>query len=235
MRITGDETHVWLLPCVQPGAMLDELSRLLDEDERRRAERYRFERDRNRFVAARGAVRRVLAGYLRCAPRDLEFDLGDHGKPRLAKGHATSLRFNVSTSQEWAMLAVTLGREVGVDVEYIDSRRADRAIARRYFAPREVRALEALQNGEWLRGFFTCWTRKEAFVKATGEGLSRPLDTFEVSVEVRRPEPLLWFRDDNPAADCWRMTDLADLPGYASALVVAGSIGALRTFAWSAP
>lgn len=230
LGLTAGETHAWLLPCVQSTGTLAALSALLDGDERRRAERYHFARDRQRFIAARGALRLVLAGYLGCEPQDVAFVLGGHGKPRIADRHGTPLCFNLSTSQDWALLAVTPGREVGVDVEYIDGRRADREIARRWFAPGEVQALEALEGAAWLRGFFTCWTRKEAFVKATGEGLSRPLDSFEVSVAPGGPSPLLRVLEDGPSGTAWRMTDLPEVPGYATALVVGGPIDTLNGF-----
>jgi 4'-phosphopantetheinyl transferase len=233
MRITSDDTHVWLLSCRQPRAALDDLFATLDEEERGRANRYRFEYDRDRFIASRGAVRQVLAGYLHCASSEVGFDLAEHGKPRLAERHATSLRFNVSTSHDWAMLAVTLGREVGIDVERIDSKRADTGIASRYFAPGEVRALEAMGEDEWLYGFFNCWTRKEAFVKATGEGLSRPLDSFEVSLASGQPGSLIRVQGRGEPAQGWRMANLAEVPGYASALVVTGPIGELHSLMWS--
>lgn len=233
MSITADDIHVWLLPCRQPHAVLGELFAMLGEEERRRANRYHFEYDRDRFIASRGAVRQVLAGYLHCAPSEVEFDLAEHGKPRLAGRHATSLRFNVSTSHDWAMLAVTLGREVGIDVERIDSNRADLGIAKRYFAPGEVHALESMGEDEWLHGFFNCWTRKEAFVKATGEGLSRSLDSFEVSLAPGQPASLIRIQGCEDTVRRWRMADLAEVSGYASALVVAGSIGQLHGFMWS--
>jgi len=233
MSITTDDTHVWLLPCRQARTVMDELFVTLDEEERQRANRYRFEYDRDRFIASRGAVRQVLAGYLHCTPSEVGFDLTKRGKPRLAERHATMLRFNVSTSHDWAMLAVTLGREVGIDVERIDSKRADLGIASHYFAPGEVHALEGMAEDERLHGFFNCWTRKEAFVKATGEGLSRPLDSFEVSLAPGQPASLIRIQGRENAVQRWRMADLAEVPGYASSLVVAGSIGQLRSFMWS--
>jgi 4'-phosphopantetheinyl transferase len=233
MHISADSTHVWLLACRQSPEVLDELLSVLDAEERRRADRYRFEADRNRFIASRGALREVLAAYLQCAPRDVLFSLAEHGKPHLAEPCDRSLRFNLSTSGDWAMLAVTLGREVGVDVERINSERADRGIVSYYFAPGEIQALEAMDEADWLQGFFNCWTRKEAFIKATGEGLSRPLDSFEVSLQPGQPASLISFQGCRQAAKRWRMAELAEVPGYASALVVAGSIGQIHSFIWT--
>jgi len=233
VHIPADATHVWLLDCRQPAVVLDKLFALLDGEERGRAKRYRFDADRNRYIVSRAALREVLAAYLHCAPGEIEFDLAEHGKPRLGERHATPLRFNLSTSGDWAMLAVTLGREVGVDVERINSARADREIVSYYFAPGELQALEAMAEGEWLQGFFNCWTRKEAFIKATGEGLSRPLDSFEVSLATGQSVSLISFEGCTEAAKRWRMAELAAVPGYASALVVAGSIGQIHRFRWT--
>jgi 4'-phosphopantetheinyl transferase len=233
--ISADETHVWLLSCRQPRSMLDEFWQLLDKAERLRANRFHFDRDRDRFIASRAQVRRVLAEYLCCAPAEIAYDLAERGKPRLAEQHASSIRFNQSISGDWAVLALAPGRELGVDIERIDSLRADREMVNGFFAPGEVCALEALQEDQWLPGFFNCWARKEAFIKATGEGLSRPLDSFEVSIAPQQPPSLLSVQGYEDASDHWRMAELAEVPGYASALVVTGEIGRLQCFEWSRP
>lgn len=229
--IAAASTHVWLLPCNRSRDTLGELYRFLNVEERARTNRYHFERDRERFVAARGAVRLVLAGYLRCDPADVSFDFAEHGKPLLAARHATSIQFNTSTSHDWSMLAVTLEREVGIDIERIDRDRADPGIVEHYFAPAEVQALGGLDDDAWLCGFFNCWTRKEAFVKVTGEGLTRPLHSFEVSLVPGQPASLIRVQGCDESR--WQMTDLAEVHGYASALAVAGSIGELQNFRWS--
>ena len=231
--IDGAATHVWLLPCNRTRDALDELYRLLDDTERRRAQRYHFERDRDRFVAARGAVRRVLAGYLCCDPSEVCFDLTENGKPHLAAQHASSIRFNISTSCDWSLLAVAHGQEVGIDIERIDRDRADPAIVDQCFTPAEARALAGLQGDLWLQGFFNCWSRKEAFVKVTGEGLSRSLQSFEVTVVPGQRASLISVHGYQDAASKWQMSDLAEVPGYASTLVVAGRINELYNFRWS--
>jgi 4'-phosphopantetheinyl transferase len=235
MSISEDETHVWLLPCRQSGARLDSLWRELDEAERSRANRFHFEKDRSRFVASRAMVRRVLSCYLRCPAAEVSYDIAEGGKPRLADRHASSIRFNQSISGDWALLALTPDRELGVDIEQIDGRRADRDIVNGFFAPGEVRALEALPEHEWMFGFFNCWARKEAFIKSTGEGLSRPLDSFEVSIATGQAPSVLSVAGYADADKRWQMADLAEVPGYASALVVTGPVGRLQCFTWPGP
>lgn len=233
MQLPQEATHVWLMTNSLPIEALDAMFGILDEQERQRARRYHFKRDRDRFVASRAAVREVLAGYLACAPDEVEFEFAGHGKPRVAAKFATSLHFNMSNSGDWTMLALAQGREVGVDIERINRQLADPDIVGHYFSPGEILQLQGLQDNEWLQGFFNCWTRKEAFIKATGEGLSRPLDSFEVSLAGNRPPTLLWVEGCSDPARCWQMTGLPDTPGYASALVVNGMVGELHSFRWS--
>jgi 4'-phosphopantetheinyl transferase len=232
IQLEADDVHVWLLPCAQPREILRRLYAILDSDERRRADRYRFDRHRDRFIASRGAVRQLLAEYVGCSPEAIEFEFGERGKPRLAGYHASAISFNMSISRDWALLGLNLEREIGIDIERIDSERADRDIVSHYFAPGEIVELETLQDRDWLQGFFNCWTRKEAFIKATGEGLYRALDSFEVSLAPGESVSLLRVENCAVSAGAWQMRDLAKVPGYAGALVVEGSIGRVHTFTW---
>jgi 4'-phosphopantetheinyl transferase len=147
----------------------------------------------------------------------------------LAKEHAGGdVRFNASHSDELALIAVVVGVDIGVDVERIDPRRADPGVAARFFAPAEVEALAGLSGRAWTRGFFDCWTRKEAFVKAVGEGLSYPLDGFEVSVSPDEPARIVRVGGSAALARRWSMAAMDPSPAHAGALVVAGPIGTLR-------
>jgi len=222
LRIGECETHVWLLSCALRHDVRAAFWRILDESERDRAGRFHFDVDRERFVARTGALRQLLSGYVGVSPQRLTFSLGPHGKPRLLMPGAEDIEFNSSSSGEWAMVIVTRGREVGVDIERIDAARSDPAVASQFFAPGEL----------WIQGFFNCWARKEAFLKATGEGLSRPLDSFEVSLEPGEPAHLLSAGGDPEAGLHWRMSELEPIAGYAHALVVTGEVGALRGLRW---
>jgi 4'-phosphopantetheinyl transferase len=232
MRIGERETHVWLLSCVLTDSVRSAFWGMLDDHERDRAGRFRFDVDRERFVARNGALRQLLGGYVGVPPWRVGFVRGPHGKPRLSNPDADRIEFNSSSSGEWAMVAVTRGRQVGIDIERIDASRSDPAMASHFFAPAERRCLERLDGDLWTDGFFNCWARKEAFVKATGEGLSRPLDDFEVSLHPGEPPRLLRVGADPGAASQWQMAELEPIAGYAHALVVAGEIGALSGLTW---
>lgn len=199
------------------------LRHTLTADECQRAERYIFEKDRTHFVVARGLLRVLLGRYLRQDPQHLRFTYGPHGKPALATDTGgVALRFNVSHSHGLALYAITCGREVGVDVERIRPAVAQEKIAERFFSPREVTVLRALPTLLQAPAFFACWTRKEAYIKAKGDGLSLPLDQFDVSLAPGEPAALLHTTRDPQEAACWALQDLAPAPGYRAAVAVAG-------------
>jgi len=185
--IGDDEVHVWRIALDRGDG--DSLRARLSSDELARAARFHFERDRTRFLVARAALREILAHYLGASPAEIAFVYGDHGKPALAPPHG-DLRFNLSHSHGLALCAVTRGREVGVDVERIRELDDLEDLARSVFSARELAALHRLPEPGLLAGFFTGWTRKEAFIKALGEGLSHPLKRFDVSLEPGRPARL---------------------------------------------
>lgn len=225
----GEEVHVWFAPLDQPTDRLDALRAVLSADERQRATRFRFERDRERFVAAHGALRLVLERYMDAPARDLRFEVAATGKPSLA---GVGVRFNLSHSGDVGLVAVACQRDVGCDVERVSERPRIEQLAQRFFSQSERTALAALPEAERRRAFFECWTRKEAFIKARGEGLSRPLDSFDVT--VNGSPRVLATRPDPDDAARWRLIALDPAPGYAAALCVAGGEPiALRC--WSAP
>src|SRR5262249_41616868 len=160
-------------------------------------------------------LRMTLADCLCCQPAGLRFGYGSHGKPFLPD---IDLRFNLSHSGGWAALAVARGHEVGIDIEQIRADRATDDLAQRFFSPREWAALRALPEAERCAAFFRCWTRKEAFIKLIGEGLSFPLDEFDVTLRPDEPPALLSVRGDARAATRWTMHEFASPPGFAAAL-----------------
>ncbi|MGH9472935.1 MAG: 4'-phosphopantetheinyl transferase family protein [Terriglobales bacterium] len=204
------EVHLWRIALDAP-ANAGEIS----AEERERAARLRFERDWRRFVAAHAALRRILGGYLGVPAAAVEFAYGRHGKPSLA-GRA-ALHFNLSHSEELALLAVTEIGAVGVDVER--ERTIELEIADRYFAAGEVAALRALPADERQAAFFRCWTRKEAYLKARGEGVLLPLDGFEVSLARDQPRLARVMADAEEAAR-WQIAHLEPAPGYVAALAM---------------
>ncbi len=194
----------------------------LSEDERERAKRYRFEQDRSRFVAARAALRRILGGCVGLPAAEVVFEYGAYGKPALAGGLSGEVQFNLSHCEGLALIAVTSGRRVGVDLERIRSAVAKEALAERFFSDVEVAALRALPPEQQDEAFFACWTRKEAYIKARGDGLSIPLDAFSVSLIPGEPPALLdcsGFPDD---VGGWSLQSFTPAPGFVAALAVEG-------------
>ena len=175
----------------EPPASIDCYLHTLAADERTKAERYYFERDRLRFIIAHGVLRAILSLYLNESPKRLSFCEGSHGKPALAlDSGGDSIRFNMSHSHRMALYAVTRSREVGIDLEFVRCDLEAEQIAERVFSPREIAELRALPAALRRNAFFLCWTRKEAYIKAKGEGLSLPLDQFDVSLIPGEPAAL---------------------------------------------
>ena len=223
LTLQGDEVHVWRAALDVSESQVRSLWSTLTVDERQRAERYVFQKDRTHFVVARGLLRVLLGRYLRQDPPHLRFIYGPHGKPALAAGTGgVALRFNVSHSHGLALYVITCGREVGVDVERIRSEVVQEKIAEHFFSPREVAVLRALPTPLQATALFACWTRKEAYIKATGDGLALPLDQFAVSLAPGEPAALLHTTWDPQEAARWALQDLAPAPGYRAAVAVAG-------------
>ena len=205
---------------------------LLSSDEQVRAGRFYFERDRSRFVITRGSLRSILARYVNVPARELVFSYSDHGKPSLAFPESSDVTFNVSHSGDLSLVVVSRRRLVGVDVERIRPETATEDIAGRFFSTEEVRELMRLPEDLRSAGFFNCWTRKEAYIKALGEGLSHPLDSFAISLSPEVPVVLLWSGDDPEEKNRWRLEALHPGAGYIAALAVEGHDWVLSTWQW---
>jgi 4'-phosphopantetheinyl transferase len=213
------EVHVWSRDLDVASDRLEHLAGLLSPDERERASRFRFQRDRDRFVSGRGQVRELLGCYLGEPAGKLRFRYSPYGKPAL--DGLAELHFNVSHSGHRALYAFSLTSEVGVDVELLRPEAVDGRVAERFFAPGEIDALRRLPPDLQLLGFLTCWTRKEAFIKARGEGLSLPLQDFEVTLTPGKPPRLLRTAWALSEAAEWELRDLSELcPDAVAALAV---------------
>lgn len=199
----------------------------LSPSELDRANRFRFERDGRRFVAARGLLRLVLSYYLNTPPSELKFTSGEFGKPALAPPFDRSgTSFNVAHSGDLALFAVAHGRQVGVDVEGVKHNEELESVARHFFSAREFSSLRALPITARARGFFDCWTRKEAYIKARGEGVSFPLERFSVSFTPAAAT--LEVEGEPGESSRWRVRPLALGADYAGALVAEGDDWELR-------
>ena len=229
-----------LSPCVLPdrgevrvaSALLDRSAEdvlreetLLSPSERGRADRFRFRRDRGRFIVARAALRRLLGLHLGKSPVHVEIQAGRLGKPELAGSSAASdLRFNLAHSDGLALYAFARGREVGVDVEAIRAVPEARAVARHFFSPLEMSRLTDLSPVAFEEAFLNGWTRKEAFLKARGDGLLFPLHRFHVSMAPGEPARLLGVEGEPAAAREWSIADVTAAPGFVAAVAAQGPI-----------
>jgi len=220
-RLRPDEVHVWGIELDPPRPWVARLAATLAPDERERAGRFHNPADRRRFVVAHGAMRQLLGGYLGRNAGAVDFSCGRHGKPFVP---GEPVRFNLSRSGERALVAVSLDREVGVDVERIRPMEDARGIAERFFSRAESLKLQTVLGTPAAdTAFFTCWTRKEAFVKAIGEGLSHPLATFEVTFLAGEPAELrIAPHPRGQAPRRWTLLDVDPGASYCAALVVEG-------------
>ncbi|HET9532443.1 MAG TPA: 4'-phosphopantetheinyl transferase superfamily protein [Blastocatellia bacterium] len=233
IHLPGDEVHVWRVALDLKEAARERLLGTLSPDERSRAGRFRFQKDRDHFIAGRGTLRSILSLYLRAEPSRLSFRSTYYGKLYLDGELARSgIRFNLSHSHGLALYAVTSDREIGIDLEYIRSEVAAEQIAERFFSAREVKKLRSLPEASQAEAFFNCWTRKEAFIKARGEGLSLPLEKFDVSLAPGEPAALLETRIDDETASRWEIRDLPAGPAYKAALAVEGRGWRLKCWQW---
>lgn len=213
---------------------LGALERLLSADERARAARFRRETDRHRFVAAHGGLRQLLGGYLSRPPAALGFVLGEFGKPALAEADGGRvLLFNLSHAGDWILIALAAGQAVGVDVEPIRPDLDFLPIARTQFSPEEIAALAAEAPGAQVNAFFRCWTRKEAYLKARGQGLAYSLREFSVAFGAQARPELRWVADDPSAAERWTVLECAPAADYAGAVVVEGAPVRLVARSWA--
>ena len=223
LTLTTGEVHVWRLALDQPESVVAEFRATLEADELERAGRFYFEKHRRHFVVGRGGLRQVLARYLDVKPEEFHFSYGTYGKPALV---SEGLRFNMSHSHGVALFAVARHREVGVDVEHIRADFATEDIARRFFSRAEVAAFNALEKEEQVGAFFRCWTRKEAYIKAIGRGLSEPLDAFDVTLAPGEAAALL--RAERGDASRWAMFNIDAGDDFAAALAVETPVSQIR-------
>lgn len=229
------EIHVWTVPLDPPAQQVARLEPLLAADERARADRFRFHRHRRRYVVGRGVLRTLLGRYLGHDPAAIVFRYGPNEKPYLdtPRGPAggPELHFNLSNSSELAVVAVTVATEVGADVERLREMPDALSISERFFSTAERQVLAAVDDAERDRAFFHCWTRKEAYLKAVGTGITVPLDRFDVTLAPGEPPRMLAMEGDAERAASWSLFHLEPAAGYLGAVAIdGGGVGRRR---WS--
>jgi 4'-phosphopantetheinyl transferase len=231
--VAADEVHVWRIVLDWPLTRIEAMTSLLSADERQKAARFHFAQDRVRSIVGRGALRALLARCARTEPKQLCFDYDSFGKPHLAKNFSDRpWQFNISHSGNLVLIALTIGRAIGVDVEKIRSDLETEQVAARFFSPSERRALQSVPEHLRFGAFFDCWTRKEAYVKAIGGGLSLPLDQFDVSLRPEEVARLLATRPDPAEAGRWAIQALDVGADYRAAVAVEGTDWRLRMWDW---
>lgn len=232
--LVDHEVHIWRAALNPPAMQVARFQSTLSADEQARANRFHFERDRRRYIVARGVLRTLLGNYLGLAPAAVRFVYNDYGKPALDPALAQNqLYFNVSHAGELALYAFARHAQIGIDLELIRGNIEYEQIAQRFFSPQEQSSLRTLPATEMASGFFRCWTRKEAYIKARGQGLSIPLDQFTVSLGPGEAARLLHDQNDPQAAVHWSLYNLAPGAGYAAALAVEGRHWQLYCWDWS--
>lgn len=222
LLLSEGQVHVWRASLDLPPAALESLWKTLSVDEQERANRYRFARDRNWFISRRGRLRLILGRYLGLDPASLQFSYSPYGKPALHPEVIGQFSFNLSHSQGLALYAFAHHATIGVDLEHLRADFDYIALAKRFFSAWERAELSALPVAIHPQAFFLCWTRKEAFIKAHGEGLSLPLDQFDVTLAPGEPARLVATRAGLESPDQWSLFNLEPAPDYLAALVVRG-------------
>ena len=223
------QVDIWRIPLDLPMRSIKLLVKLLSTDETDRAARFYFPADQNRYMISHGSLRNILAFYLHCEPSRLSFSVNKYGKPSLVDGQ---LEFNLSHSGDLALLAITQERKIGVDVERMRTGISADILGGHYFSKADMVELQALPSEQREGAFFLCWTRKEAYIKAQGMGLSLPLDSFDVSLTPGRPALLRATRPDLGEAARWTLLSLSVGVGYEAAVAVEGHNLDFRLWDW---
>jgi 4'-phosphopantetheinyl transferase len=234
LSLRAGEVHVWLADLDVEQSTRRSLIATLSPDERRRARGYRRANDGARFSVSRGVLRQILSVYTGLPPKLVRFVYGPNGKPALADEPGPGdLRFNLSRRGATALVAVARGRDVGIDLEPVDPAFATREVAERFFSPCEIETLGALPEPQQTEAFFQCWTRKEAYLKALGTGLTTPLDSFDVSLAPGAAPAILRACGTAPAR--WSVHSLEPAPGVVGALAVENGPIRLASWRWARP
>jgi 4'-phosphopantetheinyl transferase len=221
-----NEVHVWRVLLDVTTVEFESLLGFLSVDEMARVGRFHFERDQKRFIVARGVLRKILGRYLEKHPNDIRFEYNPHGKPALAPDSGKEkICFNLSHSGAIALYAITRDKKIGIDIEHIRHDMEEDLIARKFFSQGEIISLEKTDKNNRSELFFQYWTRKEAFVKATGEGVSFPMQQCDVSSITRNSLSPIILSGNNEERSCWHVRDLYPGEGYAAAIAIQGNDG----------
>ena len=230
-----DTIHVWRIWLAEPDGRIRSFRDLLTDAEQQQADRFLFDEHRQRFTAGRAQLRRILGNYIDVAPEQVDFKYTNLGKPYFAEGVSDPhLEFNFTNSKDWALLAITYRTELGIDIERIREMTNMEGLARRFFAQPEIDVIvRELCEVRRQEHFFRCWTRKEAFLKAIGTGLTFPLGNVCVSIVDSEPVQIQWIKDRAEEASRWDLVHVMPIEGYVGALARQSSGEQLLSWHWA--
>jgi 4'-phosphopantetheinyl transferase len=235
LSIAPEEVHIWRANLDISLSLLQQLQQTLSPDEQQRANRFRFDRDRQHFIAGRGLLRQILSGYLDRMPSELQFTYSERGKPSLILDESSDksndgIEFNVSHSHGQALYAIARQRQIGIDLEYIRPLEV-KSLAKRFFCSSEYQALIQLPTEQQQRAFFHSWTCKEAYLKATGEGIIG-LEQVEVSINPDRPAKIITIAGNSQTASLWQIEKLEVGSDYAAAVAMQPACHGIKYWQW---
>lgn len=233
LELRDDEIHIWFSYLDKTINELYHFSQMLSIDERMRMGRFHRDEDKKRFIVRHGILRKIFGGYIGVEPNDLQFYYDKKGKPSLLENLGRgSVQFNLSHSNGVAIFAFTRNHDIGVDIEYIREIPEMDKIVRRFFSEKENEAFRLLPDSQKRAAFFKGWTSKEAFVKALGDGLTRPLYNFDVSLSPNKSGELLKIDGDSNEAHQWSIQYLEPLPDFACAFAIRSKFFNVKCWQW---
>ena len=231
--VANDEVLTWYVNLEEHFNSLPEYISLLNKEELQRAERFKFVKDKNCFVVSRAVLRIVLSKYLHCEPQEIDFKANNYGKPAIdfaESGSSCDLRFNLSHSEFRAVIVVNVSQDIGVDLEYIQEKKEKGEIVKRFFTEAEYKEYLSLDDDEQLLGFYNLWTRKEAFVKALGEGMFHSLKGFTVNASPGKDAQIIAFTDNADEVGNWQLHSFKPEESYCAAISWRGPKKKIRFF-----
>ncbi|MEM6612528.1 MAG: 4'-phosphopantetheinyl transferase superfamily protein [Cyanobacteria bacterium P01_C01_bin.72] len=229
-KLEKHQAHIWRANLDLNKREITKLATLLSSEETARANRFRFMEHKRRFIAARGILRQLLGAYLAINPRSVDFSYGEKGKPALS--NATEIQFNISHSQEYALLGFIPEHLIGVDLEYQRAMPDALKIAQRFFSPREFKTLQATAPEQQAKLFFQLWTAKEAYLKALGTGLSDSLTGVEIAFDRNQSPYLFSLQQKSPPISDWSLYSCTPIANYSGAFVINQPISAQQITFW---
>jgi len=220
-QLDGSQVHLWRSSLDLPITIIKQLANILSEDEIAKADRFRFPQHRRRYIAARGILRQLLGKYLQISPNNIKFKYGDRGKPSLTKSiSSSSLEFNISHSQDYALYGFAYNHPIGVDIENLRTMQDAAQIAQRFFSPQEFELVNCLSGEQQQRVFFKLWTAKEAYLKAIGTGLAGSLASIDITFDNSEIPYLKSIQGDTTAIVPWSMYPCIPALGYVGAIAI---------------